>query len=68
MHVVEVMGADGSKSVLAMVRRTERTVYVCPVACYPSASNGDEASVVGFPSEDVADLDEKGADAAERCH
>ena len=53
MQKVSVRGADGQRAVLALVRRGERTTYVCPIKRYAQVAAGDEEPVVGFPTEDV---------------
>ena len=53
MQRINVRGADGQRAILALVRRTERTTYVCPLARYRDVRDGDEEPVVGFPNEDV---------------
>ena len=56
MQKVSVRGADGERKILALVRREGRTSYVCPIKDYPRVARGEEASVVGFPSEDVSEV------------
>lgn len=56
MQRVAVRGADGAQKELAFVRRSALTVYVCPVARFKEVAAGNEASVVGFPAEDVKPL------------
>lgn len=53
MQRVRVRGADGELRELALVSREGSTSYVCPVEQYLRAVRGEEASVVGFPNEDV---------------
>jgi hypothetical protein len=53
MQKVSVKGVDGQRSVLALVRRDERTTYVCSIERYPAVAAGDEDPVVGFPTKDV---------------
>ena len=49
----EVKGADGSRVVLAYVRETGGTVYVCAPSRLKDVEAGDDEPVVGFPREDV---------------
>ena len=53
MQRVSVIGADGSRRVLALVRRKGDVCYVCPPARYESVIQGNEDPIVGFRSEDV---------------
>lgn len=53
MQKVSVKGVDGQRSVLALVRRDDRTAYVCSIDRYPQVAAGDDEPVVGFPAQDV---------------
>jgi hypothetical protein len=56
MQKVDVRGADGVSKELAFVRRTGRTIYVCPIRRFKEVAAGDETYVVGFPEADVKPL------------
>jgi hypothetical protein len=56
MKLVLVRGADGERKALAFVRRAANFVYVCAEARYAEVLSGNEDPVVGFPAEDVEDL------------
>lgn len=58
MEKVSVSGVDGIPKVLALVRKSGPTVYVCPIIRYREVIAGDEGSVVGFPASDVTDIRE----------
>jgi hypothetical protein len=49
---VRARAADGSEKVLALVRISGQTAYVCPAAQYNEAVD-NPALAVGFPMEDV---------------
>jgi hypothetical protein len=53
MQTVQVRGADGSKRLLALVRRDGNVAYVCPLDRIADVMAGDEDPVVGFPAKDV---------------
>lgn len=53
MQKVSVREVTGERQILAFVRREGGTVYVCPVDQYAAAKSGADASVVGFPVQDV---------------
>jgi hypothetical protein len=56
MQKVLVRGADGERRELALVERRGGTSYVCPLAQFDRAIRGEQASVVGFPNDDVTEL------------
>lgn len=57
MQKVAVLGADGSRAVLAYVRENAETVFVCAPSRIREVRNGDERPVVGFPKKDVVPVD-----------
>ncbi len=57
MQKVLVTDASGETRVLAFVRRTEKVVYVCAEQHFLSAQKGYDDQVVGFPSDDVKEME-----------
>jgi hypothetical protein len=58
MQTVKVRGADGSQRVLALVRRDDNVVYVCPIDRFADVERGNDDPVVGFPANDVSEAAE----------
>lgn len=56
MQKVSVRGADGSRKVLALVRRSGDVCYVCAPARYEEVIRGDEDPIVGFRACDVEEI------------
>lgn len=56
-----VQGADGEERLLAYVRQSGGTAYVCPVSKYETAAaDPTDKLVVGFPIECVRRTEELG--------
>jgi hypothetical protein len=53
MQKVSVLGADGQRRILALVRSEGDTLYVCPLDRYSRVIAGQDDTVVGFPAADV---------------
>lgn len=57
---VNVLGADGNRRVLALVRSEGAVQFVCPVDRYDRVLAGVDDTVVGFPASDVELVAERG--------
>lgn len=53
MQKVSVLGADGNRKILALVRSERGVQFVCPVERYDNVIAGIDDTVVGFRSSDV---------------
>lgn len=58
MQKVSVLGADGQRRILALVRSEGATRYVCPLDRYIEVLAGHDDTVVGFPASDVEPVQE----------